>query len=169
MSIFKLFTVPIRMLLNFIHRKDAIMFAPEDDPDMNSAIESARTSLPKFLELLGAPQSGMADFAVKVGLPTSGDGLEHCWVSDLSHDDGILKGKLSVEPNDVEEYRLGSDITVNKDEISDWAYSLDGTFYGHYTTRFLLIQMPKNMRKQVMEIYGWDEEFLKLSGNIETI
>lgn len=143
-------------ILNYTHRDKGIMFAESGDEKMEQAIKSARESLPEFFSYLSNPDNDMENFAVKIGLKTRDDSLEHCWVSDLIYKDDILKGELSVEPNDVAEYRLGSEITINMDEISDWAYSIKGKYYGHYTTKCLLPEMPEAMRKYVMEIYGWD-------------
>ncbi len=152
MGLFKLFE---RMILNYSHRDKGIMFSENEDAKMEEAIKSARESLPEFLSHLSTPNEKMENFAVKVGLKTKDGTLEHCWVSDLCYEDEKIRGKLSVEPNNVAGYELGSEITIDMNEISDWAYSIEGKYEGHYTTRCLLPQMPGKMRKQVMEIYGW--------------
>lgn len=149
-----------RAMLNSSHREKGIMFSDEADENMEAAIKSAKESLPSFLEQLRHPSENMDRFAIKVGLKTNDDTLEHCWVSDISYENEIVKGKLSVQPNNVPGYIMGSQIKIHIDDISDWAYSVDGKFQGHYTTKCLLPQMPKQMRQQVMEIYGWDNSDL---------
>ncbi|MGH7710481.1 MAG: DUF2314 domain-containing protein, partial [Vicinamibacterales bacterium] len=60
--------------------------------------------------------------SAKVRFPvTGGGGHEHIWVTDLAFRQSALVGKVGNEPRDVADLRLGSSVTVNEADISDWA------------------------------------------------
>ena len=134
-------------------RRD-IAYLPEDHPEMAGAFAKARASLPEFRRLLAEPKPTMRDFAVKVRFPVSG-GSEHCWVDTLEPRGAGFVGKLANQPEGVHGVRLGSIVDVSEEMISDWAYSDNGVYHGHFTTKVLLPRMSKKMRRQVEQVYGW--------------
>ncbi len=129
---------------------------PEDHPEMAKAIGEARATLPEFLRLLASPQHGMDQFSVKVRFPVEG-GHEHIWVSDLEFRDSALVGKLGNDPRDIAGLQLGSSVTVNEANVTDWAYVQNGVHRGHYTTKLLLQHMPKRLRRQAEQVFGWEK------------
>jgi uncharacterized protein YegJ (DUF2314 family) len=134
-----------------------IKYLPEDHPEMAKAIAEARSSLPEFRRLLTSPQSGMANFGIKARFPVQGGG-EHCWVEDLEVKGAGFLGKLSNHPERLHELILGSMVDVTEEMITDWAYSKDGVYHGHFTTKVLLSRMSKRMRQRVETIYGWSNK-----------
>lgn len=54
------------------------MFSETGDSKMESAIQTAKESLPEFLSLLSKHDANIDNFAVKVGLKTKDDSVEHC-------------------------------------------------------------------------------------------
>ena len=136
-----------------LRRRD-IEYLSQDHPDMAKAIAEARAALPDFRKLLASPQPGMANFGVKARFPVQG-GSEHCWVGDLETRGTGFLGKLTNHPQHLRGLVLGSMVDVTDDMITDWAYSKDGVYHGHYTTKVLLPRMSKRMRQRVEMIYGW--------------
>ncbi|MDB6123584.1 MAG: hypothetical protein JWQ71_2577 [Pedosphaera sp.] len=136
-----------------LRRRD-IAYLPEGHPDMAKAIAEARATLPEFRRLLASPEPGMANFGIKARFPVQG-GSEHCWVGDLEMRGSGFFGKLTNHPQSLHEMVLGSMVDITEDMITDWAYSKDGVYSGHFTTRVLLPRMSKRMRQQVETIYGW--------------
>jgi uncharacterized protein YegJ (DUF2314 family) len=136
-----------------LRRRD-VEYLPEDHPTMARAITEARSTLPEFRRLLASPQTGMANFGIKARFPVRG-GSEHCWVGDLQPRGNGFLGKLTNHPQGVHGLVLGSTVDISEDMITDWAYSQDGVYYGHHTTRVLLPRMSKQVRRRVEIIYGW--------------
>jgi len=149
------------LLLLFLARllgfgRSYIESLPEGHPEMARAVAEARATLPEFRRLLATPEPGMANFALKVRFPVEG-GSEHCWVGNLEPRGTGFIGKLDNHPKHLRELRLGSTVDVTEDAITDWAYSKDGVYCGHYTTKILLPRMSKRMRRQVEAVYGWSK------------
>jgi uncharacterized protein YegJ (DUF2314 family) len=136
-----------------LRRRD-IEYLPEDHPDMAKAVAQARATLPDFRKVLASPQPGMANFGVKARFPVQG-GSEHCWVGDLEARTGGFLGKLTNHPQHLHGLVLGSLVDVTEAMITDWAYSKDGVYHGHYTMRILLPRMSKRLRQRVEKAYGW--------------
>jgi len=139
-------------LLGF--RRHGIEYLPEDHPEMAKAIGEARATLPKFRQILASPEPGMANFGIKARFPVEG-GTEHCWVGDLEIKGSAFIGKLTNQPERVHGLALGSTVDIAEDAVTDWAYSKDGVYHGHFTTKVLLPRMSKRMRRRVETIYGW--------------
>jgi uncharacterized protein YegJ (DUF2314 family) len=45
-----------------------IVFVPEDDKEMNAAMEKARKSVEEFFKVFQNPQKGQSDFGIKVAI-----------------------------------------------------------------------------------------------------
>jgi uncharacterized protein YegJ (DUF2314 family) len=135
-------------------RRDMVTL-PDDHPEMAAAIEQARATLPEFRRYLAAPERGMDNFGVKVRFPAEGGGHEHCWVGDLHPHGSGLVGKLGNEPNGLPNLRLGSTVHVADDDVTDWSYSRDGVYHGHFTTKALMPHLPRRTRQQVEAVFGW--------------
>lgn len=129
-------------------------YLPEGHPEMAEAAANARAALPEFRRLLASP-AGMANFAIKVRFPVPGGGSEHIWVEDLEPRGSGFFGKLANRPENLHGLVLGSTVDVTEDMISDWAYSRDGVYHGHFTTKVLLPRMNRRMRERVETVYGW--------------
>ena len=140
-------------LLGF--RRRDMVYLPEGHPEMAKAVAEARATLPEFRHLLASPQPGVANFGIKARFPVPGGGSEHCWVGDLEPRGAGFFGKLTNHPQSLHGLKLGSAVDVTEDMITDWAYSKDGVYHGHYTTKVLLPRMSRKLRKQVKQLYGW--------------
>jgi uncharacterized protein YegJ (DUF2314 family) len=146
---------PVALLARLLGltRRDMVAL-PDDHPEMASAIRHAKESLPEFRRLLAYPEAGMKYFAVKVRFPTE-QGHEHCWVNELELRESRLIGKLGNHPNSLPDMHLGSSVNVADDAITDWSYSKNGVYQGHFTTKVLMSHMSKRMRREVEQVYGW--------------
>jgi uncharacterized protein YegJ (DUF2314 family) len=141
-------------------RRGDIAYLPEEHPEMARAIAEGRATLPEFRRRLASPEAGMANFGVKARFPVQG-GTEHCWVGELEVRGSGFLGKLTNRPQHLHGLVLGSMVDITEDMITDWAYSKDGVYQGHFTTRVLLPRMSKRMRRRVERIYGWSNKGAK--------
>jgi uncharacterized protein YegJ (DUF2314 family) len=135
-----------------LRRRD-IVHLPAEHPEMAKAVADARASLPEFRRLLESPEADMDNFAIKAEFQAC-NGTEHCWIEDLQIKGTGFSGKLANHPQQLG-LALGTAVEITEDRITDWAYSKNGVYQGHFTTRILLPRMSKRMRQRVEKIYGW--------------
>src|SRR6185312_825101 len=90
--------------------------------------------------------------------PVPGGGSEHCWVGELGTRGTGFSGKLTNQPQQLHTLALGSMVDVTENMVSDWAYSKDGVYHGHFTTKILLPRMSKKFRRRVEQLYGWSNQ-----------
>src|SRR5688572_12881871 len=100
---------------------DPVVSVSSDDPEMNNAISEARASLPDFWTVFAAPNRGESDFALKVRIEDR-RGVEHFWVTDLRRDADKIHGLIGNESNTVTTVKLGDEVEVPSDDITDWLY-----------------------------------------------
>lgn len=125
-------------------------FAP-DDPEMNRAIQQARSTLDAFLGRV-LDEDGKAHPAgnLKVGFPVDHEGMsrEHIWVSDIFWTGDQFGGLLANDPMAMPGLAYGSEVAFSYDMISDWSVNAGGPLYGHYTTRVVIARLPKDQQAQ---------------------
>ena len=126
---------------------DKVTYVDEDDPQMNAAIEKARSSVNKFIAALQSPKAGRSDFSVKMAF-TDRNGTEHMWLSPVSYDGNKFHGTVNNEPETVKNVRMGKKVTVEPSKISDWMYVEKGKLVGGYTLRVLRDKMSPKERAE---------------------
>jgi len=108
----------------------------DDDSRMNAAIEQARATVDSFIAALTNKQPTQKAFSVKVAIE-DGDQTEHLWLVPVRYENGKFIGRVNNEPQKVTTVKFGDEVTVAKDEISDWIYADNRKMVGGYTTRVL--------------------------------
>lgn len=134
--------------------EEELIFAKEADAEVAAATAEARRTLPVFWGKFDARPAGYADYALKVGLKTSGGGVEHIWMDVLDRRDGKVRGVLANEPYELPGLKAGSQVEVEEALISDWQYSKGGKLYGHFTTRALTSRANAAQRAQAAELFS---------------
>jgi len=97
----------------------------EENKAMDHAIETAQKTVNKFIAVLRSPKGNQSRFAVKKPF-IEGDKVEHIWLTEVSFDGRLFHGKVDNEPVDIKSARLGQEVSVSPNEISDWMYVQDG-------------------------------------------
>jgi uncharacterized protein YegJ (DUF2314 family) len=77
-----------------------------------------------------------------------GDKVEHIWLTEVSFDGHLFHGKVDNEPVDIKGARLGQEVSVAANEISDWMYVEDGRLVGGYTIAAMLQHMTPAEKQQ---------------------
>ena len=103
-----------------------------EDKAMDRAVETAQKKVDKFIAVLRSPKASQSRFAVKKPF-IEGEKVEHLWLNEVSFDGRLFHGKVDNEPVDIKGVRLGQEVTVSPNEISDWMYVQDGRLVGGYT------------------------------------
>ena len=117
-----------------------------DDPAMIEAIARARATVPEFIRVLQSPTAGCRDFAIKALFP---DLQEHMWVSDPRYADGAFTGALGNVPSGSTKLRLGDEVCVPENLISDWKYIENGVLAGGYSLRLIRNRMDEQARSNL--------------------
>jgi uncharacterized protein YegJ (DUF2314 family) len=121
---------------------DKVVDVAADDAEMEAAIRTARGKLGQFWAVFEKPENGEKDFAFKVRIKDS-HGVEHFWVTDLRRDNGKVYGKIANDPEFVTSVKIGQEIEIPEEDISDWMYVRNDKMIGNYTLRALFKKMPK--------------------------
>ncbi len=106
----------------------------DKDAEMKQAVRKARASVDTFIVALQHPTAKQHDFEVKKRFIQSGN-VEHIWLSKVTYAGHRFDGDVDNTPRKIKGLKLGQRVSVNPDEISDWAYIDDGKLVGGYTIR----------------------------------
>jgi len=124
---------------------DSVVNVSEQDPHMNTAMATARSTVDKFIKALQAPKSGQSSFALKMPI-SNGTDTERFWLADVTYDGKAFHGTINNEPDTVKTVKIGQAMTVDAKQISDWMYVEDGVLVGGYTMRVLRDAMSPTER-----------------------
>ncbi len=113
---------------------DTVSYVDQDDDELQKAINSARSNLPKLRERFnnGLTDSGYLTIKAPFKVPAGGD--EWMWVDVSSWSGSEVKGLLNNEPFHIPNLRKGEYVEVSEEEISDYIfYNSDGSQEGNFT------------------------------------
>lgn len=125
---------------------DPIVPVSDDDQEMNSAMQKARSTLNEFIERFTHPKTSDKWFLVKGRFTHKGQ-IEHIWMADLVLDGKFFSGVLANEP-EYPGLKFKQKVSVPLDNISDWMYVSDGRLMGGFTIRVLYGRMSPEERKR---------------------
>lgn len=125
------------------------------DPDMISAIRSARSELDGFLKLAANPPSQTSGYKLKVMI-REGENAEHFWVSPFRPTAEGFEGTLANDPKVVRSVKAGQSIRFTRDQVSDWGYVRNGRQVGSYTVCALFKKMPAEQANYYRTNHGFD-------------
>lgn len=108
---------------------------------MRRAVHEARRTVGYFIAKLGHPAAGESDFEVKKPF-RQGDVVEHMWLSDVTFKGNRFHGYVDNVPRKIKGLKMGDRVSVNPNEISDWAFVENGRLIGGYTIRVLYSELP---------------------------
>jgi uncharacterized protein YegJ (DUF2314 family) len=125
---------------------------PESDPEMSSAIEKACDTLPNFMMAFRSPKKSQGCFMIKARF-TEGAEIEYLWVTDLIEDGESFHGVLVDKPVSIKRLEDKREVTITKDQISDWMYVDGKKVIGAYTMRVLVKHMNPKEREEFKKEY----------------
>jgi len=115
---------------------------------MKRAVHQARRTVGVFIQALQHPGAGQHDFEVKKPF-RQGDTVEHLWLSQVSFKGNRFHGYVDNRPRKIKGVKMGDRVSVNPNEISDWAFVENGRLVGGYTIRVLYSTLSPEGRKQL--------------------
>ena len=116
---------------------------------MRKAVDEAHKTVGEFIKALQHRSAGQTDFEVKKPF-VDGNNVEHIWLSDVEFAGGRFKGKVDNAPTKIHGLKMGQVVSVNPDEISDWAYVDNGKLVGGYTIRAHYNQLTPAQKKEIL-------------------
>ena len=120
----------------------------DHDLAMRDAVHTARKTVGTFIAALQHPSATQRDFEVKKRF-VEGAEKEHIWLSDVTYSGNRFHGLVDNKPLKIKGVKMGDRVSVNPDEISDWAYVDDGNLVGGYTIRVLYKELSPERRKEL--------------------
>jgi uncharacterized protein YegJ (DUF2314 family) len=123
----------------------AVFHITADDDEMRKAVSQARRSVPAFIAAVKNHPSAYRDFEVKK--PFIKDGVvEHMWLSGVTYSGGRFHGNVDNKPHQITGVKMGDHVSVNPNEITDWAYVDHGQLVGGYTIRVLYRELSPEQK-----------------------
>lgn len=119
----------------------------DENPVVERAVAKARETYEQFITASEAGNPNYRGFAIKKGFATPEGGFEHIWVTFKGWDGEKFRGVIDNAPVDTKEVRLGNQVTVTPEELSDWMYIDGNKIVGGYTVRALHYSQPEEAQK----------------------
>ncbi len=96
---------------------------------LRDTIKEAQADMGVFLNSMEKFSPDLKMYAVKKAFVDKSQ-KEHMWVSVTNYKDGQFYGVLDNEPIQVKNVRIGDSLTVNNEDVEDWAITSEnaGTF-----------------------------------------
>lgn len=142
--------VPVRLLMLGLflmligcgeEHGDPVVDFEDDDPEMSAAIAQARQTLGEFLAHLQQHPDDELNL-IKAPIET-GERVEHIWIDNVTFDGTQFTGTLSNQPYDLSIYKQGDEVTVPRDDVSDWMYVVDEKMHGGHTIAVMQRRMAE--------------------------
>ena len=120
----------------------------DQDSQMRHAVHDARKTVGVFIKALQHPAADQRDFEVKKPFVKDGE-VEHLWLSDVHFSGNRLHGRVDNRPQKIKGLKVGDLVSVNPDEITDWAFVENGKLHGGYTIRALYDSLSPQRKKEL--------------------
>jgi len=131
------------------HGKDPEYFRIQNkDMAMRKAVREARNSVDSFITAIRHPSAARRDFEVKKPF-VQGTEVEYIWLSGVTFSGNRFHGRVDNNPVKITGLKMGELVSVNPNEISDWAYVDHGNLVGGYTIRVLYNELSPERRKEL--------------------
>jgi uncharacterized protein YegJ (DUF2314 family) len=123
----------------------------KDDRAMNDAIAKAKATSGEFIKAFHEQKGDASDFYVKKPYPTPTGGQEHMWIEVSSETNGLLTGRVANDAEDTREVKMGQQVNLKIEEISDWRYQVGKKLMGGYTIRYFVEKMSPKEREEFLK------------------
>jgi uncharacterized protein YegJ (DUF2314 family) len=118
-----------------------------EDQEMNAAMARARATLAEFEKRLTDPPATQEHIALKGRFEEGGE-AEHMWVNDVVVTSEGYEGTLGNNPVHIKSITSGDQVSVRRENVSDWLVIDGGKLVGGYTLRVQRARMTPEQRRQ---------------------
>ncbi len=116
------------------------------DPELSAARDQAEATVDQFIAALKNPTPSQSSFSIKLVVQDQ-DNIEHLWLNPVRYQDGSFYGTVNNAPITITTIRLGDEVGVVADQISDWMFVDNGKLVGGYTIRAMREKMSDDERE----------------------
>ena len=121
-----------------------------NDAEMASTVKQARKTVHVFIAALEHPKKSQRDFQVKK--PFVHDGVvEHLWLSKITFTGGRFHGQVDNKPREMTGIKMGDRVSVNPNEITDWAFVDNGVLVGGRTIKVLYNELSTERKQDFLK------------------
>jgi uncharacterized protein YegJ (DUF2314 family) len=107
----------------------------QDDPRLFEAAKEARSQWPVFVQAFETRSGTASDhFGVKAPI-THSNKTEFIWIEVDSIEGTAIRGRLGNDPVDLGTLKLGSMVSVDVNDVQDWAYIQKGEPVGLFSVK----------------------------------
>jgi len=104
---------------------------------MDAAIAKARASLGSFIQRLDHPQPREV-FSIEAGIAAPDGSKERLWIDDVKYAVGEFAGTLRDKPAKALSVKQHDQVSVKRDDVTDWLILTSGRAEGGYTIDVLM-------------------------------
>lgn len=105
-----------------------------DEARMDAAIAEARSKLATFIDALKAERLGDMNFSLKKGFAYGDqERREFIWISAVRMDGDDFVGKIGNKPVHDIGFKMGDEVRITRDEVSDWMFMRKKRLRGGFT------------------------------------
>jgi len=108
-----------------------------NDPDMDAAIDKAKSTLNTFIDRLEHPKPREV-FSIEGQFDAPDGSFERLWVDDVTFAAGAFTGTLRDKPAKIASIQQHGQVTVPRDHVTDWIILTSGKSEGGYTIDVLM-------------------------------
>lgn len=134
-----------------VHEREGEPSVIMSSPDKTAgAISEARANLDYFWSASESDNPAYSNFSIKVAIEAESQiEVEHIWVVDLRRKGNLIRGLLANEPYDLpDNLGLGDEVVFTEEDVSDWSFNEGGRAWGHFTSRVLISELPKDQQAE---------------------
>lgn len=118
---------------------------PTDIPLLKQAILEARKTVNTFITSLRTANPKTCQSAILMQFREGGNS-EYLWVSNVTYDGTLFRGKVAKKPERLTGVRVGDPGTAAPDEIIDWMFTDGKTLTGGFTIRAMMMMQQQQQQ-----------------------
>ncbi|MFA5205916.1 MAG: DUF2314 domain-containing protein [Lentisphaeria bacterium] len=150
-------TISLMLTFGCYKRKSSYYTTVAAYTSTNEAAAGAKATLDDFVRVFHAREPGTKDFCVKKTYIGGSGGEEHCWIRITGEQSGVFQGVVNSHTEHTQgEVKLGQEVSVKKNDISDWKYKDGNKLIGGYTLRYYIDNMPPQERAILLKKVGFE-------------
>ncbi|MDR0228306.1 MAG: DUF2314 domain-containing protein [Flavobacteriaceae bacterium] len=145
--------------------ENKIFYAKGDDPILVAAYSKAQETFKYFWREVAWEYRrivpALSTACVKVAFTEEVEGsddvvVEHMWIGNIDFDGTIIYGELLNEPLDIKSIKVGDEVGVTLEQISDWMIVSEDKTYGGFTIQAMRSVMTDDERQEHDGAWGLD-------------
>jgi uncharacterized protein YegJ (DUF2314 family) len=124
-----------------------------EDPEIQKTVRQAQQSLDQFRQLIETCSETGAMPSVKTPIIEGGQRF-FMWLCNIKTDGQDFLAEFFEVPTAFRRYKVGDQIRVAQDEVTDWMVNENGFLHGGFSIRLQRSRLPESERSEFDEFIG---------------